>query len=84
MACRIGCASDNGPPFAIGRRHRADAAFVRFIKLGITLERIAPGKPQQNGRHERFHLTMLPLARSPGGRQNGAGQAFETFRREIQ
>ncbi|MER9357948.1 transposase, partial [Mesorhizobium sp. M0514] len=51
-----------------------------FIKLGITLERIAPGRPQQNGRHERFHLTMLPMAEAPEADRTAQGQAFETFR----
>ncbi|TJW18908.1 MAG: transposase, partial [Mesorhizobium sp.] len=56
---------------------------VRFIKLGITLERIAPGKPQQNGCHERFHLTMLPLAKAPEADRIAQGQAFEAFRRSY-
>ncbi|MER8798834.1 transposase [Mesorhizobium sp. M0984] len=48
--------------------------------LGITPERIAPGKPQQNGRHERFHLTILPLAKAPEADRMAQGQAFEAFR----
>jgi transposase len=55
--------SDNGSPFAgVGIAGLTPLA-VRFVKLGIGLERIDPGKPQQNGRHERFHLTLLPLAK---------------------
>ncbi|WP_245262752.1 helix-turn-helix domain-containing protein [Mesorhizobium sp. LSJC269B00] len=46
--------SDNGPPFASAGVTGLTPLVVRFIKLGITLERIAPGRPQQNGRHERF------------------------------
>ncbi|WP_245270250.1 helix-turn-helix domain-containing protein, partial [Mesorhizobium sp. L103C120A0] len=47
-----------GPKKIVARLRRTAPEFlVRFIKLGITLERIAPGRPQQNGRHERFHLT---------------------------
>ena len=34
-----------------------------WLKLGIRHERIAPGHPQQNGRHERFHLTLLETMR---------------------
>jgi transposase InsO family protein len=47
---------------------------IKLLRLGITLERIAPGKPQQNGRHERFHLTLkrdtiVPPARTLSGQQ---------------
>lgn len=51
--------SDNGSPFA-----STNAIFgltklsAWFIKLGIKVERIEPGKPQQNGRHERMHRTL--------------------------
>jgi transposase InsO family protein len=31
---------------------------VWWLRLGIRIERIKPGKPQQNGRHERMHLTL--------------------------
>ncbi|MER8436550.1 helix-turn-helix domain-containing protein [Mesorhizobium sp. M1393] len=72
--------SDNGPPFASAGVTGLTPLSVRFIKLGITLERIAPGKPQQNGRHERFHLTMLPLAKAPEADRMAQGQAFEAFR----
>lgn len=72
--------SDNGPPFASAGVTGLTPLVVRFIKLGITLERIAPGRPQQNGRHERFHLTMLPLAEAPQADRTAQGQAFEDFR----
>ncbi|ESX11122.1 integrase [Mesorhizobium sp. LSJC264A00] len=72
--------SDNGPPFASAGVTGLTPLVVRFIKLGITLERIAPGRPQQNGRHERFHLTMLPMAEAPEADRTAQGQAFETFR----
>ncbi len=75
--------SDNGPPFASAGVTGLTPLSVRFIKLAITLERIAPGKPQQNGRHERFHLTMLPLAEAPEADRTAQGQAFEAFRREY-
>ena len=51
--------SDNGVPFA-----SPNALFglsklsVWWLRLGIDIERIKPGKPQQNGRHERMHLTL--------------------------
>jgi putative transposase len=75
--------SDNGSPFASAGVTGLTPLSVRFIKLGITLERIAPGKPQQNGCHERFHLTMLPLAKAPEADRTAQGQAFEAFRRSY-
>jgi putative transposase len=51
--------TDNGKPFAspttIGRLSRLS---VWWIRLGIAVERIDPGRPDQNGRHERFHRTL--------------------------
>jgi len=75
--------SDNGPPFAGAGVTGLTPLAVRFIRLGIRLERITPGKPQQNGRHERFHLTMLPLARAPQATLCEQQQAFDSFRREY-
>ena len=45
--------SDNGPPFASTGAGRLSRLSVWWLKLGIQLERIEPGKPQQNGRLER-------------------------------
>ncbi|PDT16063.1 integrase [Rhizobium sp. J15] len=75
--------SDNGAPFASAGVTGLTPLAVRFIKLGIVLERIAPGKPQQNGRHERFHLTMMPLARAARGCRQEQQQAFDAFRTEY-
>jgi putative transposase len=75
--------SDNGSPFASAGITGLTPLSVRFIKLGIALERIAPGKPQQNGRHERFHRTMLPLAEAPQADKTAQGQAFDAFRRSY-
>jgi putative transposase len=52
--------TDNGPPFANAGVTGLSALSVWWLKLGIRHERIDPGCPQQNGRHERFHLTLLP------------------------
>lgn len=58
--------TDNGAPFA-----SANAMFglsrlaVWWLRLGIHLERIKPGHPQQNGRHERMHLTLKKEATKP-------------------
>lgn len=50
--------SDNGPPFATVGVGRLSPLAVKLIKVGITPEWIEPGCPQENGRHERFHLTL--------------------------
>jgi transposase InsO family protein len=57
--------SDNGPPFASRGAAGLSRLAVKLIKAGILPERIAPGKPQQNGRHERMHLTLKQDTASP-------------------
>ncbi len=58
--------TDNGPPFA-----SPNALFglsrlsVWWLRLGIEIERIKPGHPEQNGRHERMHLTLKREATRP-------------------
>lgn len=60
--------SDNGPPFASRGVGGLSRLSVRLIKAGVLPERIAPGKPQQNGRLERLHLTLLKEAADPPSR----------------
>ncbi len=58
--------TDNGVPFA--SRHALyglSKLAVWWLRLGIRLERIQPGQPQQNGRHERMHLTLKREATRP-------------------
>ena len=50
--------SDNGPPFASVGPGGLTALSVWWILLGILPERIEPGEPQQNGRHERMHRSL--------------------------
>src|SRR4026208_1301867 len=51
--------TDNGPPFASGHAlYGLSKLAVWWLRLGIQLERIVPGHPEQNGRHERMHLTL--------------------------
>lgn len=50
--------SDNGPPFASTGPARLSRLAVWWLKLGIAVDRITPASPQENGRHERFHLTL--------------------------
>ena len=60
--------TDNGVPFS-----SPNALFglsklsVWWLRLGIDIERIKPGHPQQNGRHERMHLTLKKEATRPPG-----------------
>ncbi|HEV7880458.1 integrase core domain-containing protein, partial [Bradyrhizobium sp.] len=60
--------SDNGSPFASCGAGGLSMLSVRLIKAGVIPERIKPGKPQQNGRHERMHLTLLQDAATPPAR----------------
>jgi putative transposase len=51
--------TDNGVPFASPHAlFGLSKLSVWWLRLGIRLERIKPGNPQQNGRHERMHLTL--------------------------
>jgi len=60
--------SDNGAPFASPGAGGLSRLSVKVIKAGVMPERIAPGKPQQNGRLERLHLTLLQDTASPPAR----------------
>src|SRR5215831_17960051 len=60
--------SDNGPPFASTGAGGLSRLAVKVIKAGVRPERIAPGKPQQNGRLERLHLTLLRDTADPPAR----------------
>jgi putative transposase len=57
--------TDNGAPFATLGAARLSQLSVWWLKLGIQLDRIDPGHPEQNGRHERFHLTLQQETASP-------------------
>jgi putative transposase len=58
--------TDNGVPFASPTAlYRLSKLAVWWLRLGIRLERIAPGHPQQNGRHERMHRTLKAEATKP-------------------
>jgi len=73
--------SDNGVPFASAHAlfHLSKLA-VWWLRLGIGIERIQPGHPQQNGRHERMHLTLKKEATKPPARNFLQQQArFDDF-----
>ena len=60
--------SDNGVPFASPNAlFNLSKLSVWWLRLGIAIERIKPGKPQQNGRHERMHLTLKKETTRPAG-----------------
>jgi hypothetical protein len=76
--------SDNGAPFAASSATGLSNIAVRLIKLGIIPERIDPGSPQQNGRHERMHRTLKAEATSPPRNSMRAQQAtFDAWRSEY-
>ncbi len=61
--------TDNGTPFASSHAlFGLSKLSVWWLRLGIGLERIKPGNPQQNGRHERMHLTLKKEATKPAAR----------------
>lgn len=73
--------SDNGVPFASPNAlFNLSKLSVWWLRLGIAIERIKPGHPQQNGRHERMHLTLKQEATRPPGsnilQQQGRFDAF--------
>jgi putative transposase len=73
--------TDNGVPFASPTAlYRLSKLAVWWLRLGIEIERIAPGHPQQNGRHERMHLTLKKEATKPAAANVLQQQArFDTF-----
>jgi transposase InsO family protein len=76
--------SDNGSPFASRAPAGLSELSAWWLKLGIRHERIEPGKPEQNGRHERMHLTLkLDTAMPPSSSRRAQQRAFEHFRREY-
>jgi len=77
--------SDNGLPFASPNGlYNLSRLSVWWLRLGIDIERIKPGHPQQNGRHERMHLTLKQAAtRPPEPTILQQQQRFDAFRREF-
>lgn len=60
--------TDNGNPFSnVQAMFGLSRLSVWWLRLGIGLERITPGCPQQNGRHERMHLTLKNETTKPAG-----------------
>ena len=77
--------TDNGVPFASPHSlYGLSKLSVWWLRLGIEIERIKPGHPEQNGRHERMHLTLKKEATKPAGENTLQQQEkFDLFRDEF-
>jgi putative transposase len=76
--------TDNGVPFATTGIHGLSVLNVWWMQLGIQHERIEPGRPQQNGRHERMHRTLKAATIRPPATNLAAQQrVFDSFRKEY-
>jgi transposase InsO family protein len=77
--------SDNGPPFASPNGlYNLSKLSVWWLRLGIKIERIRPGQPQENGRHERMHLTLKKETTRPPAMNSLQQQArFDDFLSEF-
>lgn len=76
--------TDNGAPFASRAIAGISRLSIFWMKLGIVPERIKPGHPEQNGRHERMHRTLkAETAKPPAANRRAQQEAFDRFRREY-
>jgi putative transposase len=76
--------SDNGVPFASTALARLSELSVWWIQLGMRRELIQPGKPQQNGQHERMHRTLkAETTRPPAANLVQQQMLFNSFKREY-
>lgn len=76
--------SDNGVPFSSRSIFGLSKLSVWWLRLGIKLERIKPGNPQQNGRHERMHKTLKQETTKPPAPHILSQQnKFDRFKEEF-
>lgn len=76
--------TDNGVPFATNTLARLSSLSAWWVRLGVLPEFIEPGKPQQNGRHERMHRTLkAETTRPPAGSLAAQQRKFNAFREEF-
>lgn len=76
--------TDNGTPFSSRGLFGLSRLCIFWLKLGIKPERIDPGCPQQNGRHERMHRTLKQSTTRPSGKNFlDQQQRFEDFKYEY-
>jgi putative transposase len=72
--------SDNGPPFGGVGLARLSRLAVWWLRLGIQLERITPGHPEQNGAHEQFHAVLKrDTAHPPASHRTAQQRRFAAF-----
>lgn len=80
----IAIRTDNGVPFATITLGGLSQLSIWWLKLGIIPERIEPGHPEQNGRHERMHRTLKQdSAHPPKSTLRTQQKAFDQFREEY-
>ena len=77
--------TDNGSPFASRRGLGGLSGLsVWLLKLDIWPDRIAPGRPDQNGRHERMHRTLgEDVARPPAATVAEQQAKFDAWRQDY-
>ena len=76
--------TDNGAPFGSNGDSGLTGLSVWWIKLGIQPDRIEPGKPEQNGRHERMHRTLKEAtAEPPAANRRRQQKRFDKFCHEY-
>lgn len=76
--------TDNGPPFSTLTLGGLSRLAVWWMRLGIRPERIQPGRPDQNGRHERMHSTLkAETAKPPRSSFTAQQRAFDRFQLEF-
>jgi integrase-like protein len=76
--------TDNGPPFSTLAPAGLSRLAVWWIRLGIRPERIMPGRPDRNGRHERVHSTLkAETAKPPRSSFRAQQRAFDRFQLEY-
>jgi hypothetical protein len=84
MGCRVRFAPTTARRLSRSARVGVSRLGVWWGKLGITPKRIEPGKPEQNGRHERMHKTLKAETATPPAANLAPQQArFERFRQEF-
>jgi transposase InsO family protein len=76
--------SDNGSPFGSPGLGRLSRLSLWWIRVGVSIERIVPGHPEQNGAHERMHRTLkAQTTRPPEQTLEQQQQRFDRFRQEF-
>jgi putative transposase len=76
--------TDNGVPLATNTLARLSQLSAWWVRLGVLPELIEPGKPQQNGRHERMHRTLkAETTRPPANSRLAQQRRFNRFRQEF-